>query len=91
MSKISTNKKLLLTMMTFMSMQATINPAWAGEIHLSDTYVRPDYVEVERMKDTKEVIVIDKKRIARQGVQDFGKGFGGSAEYQCWLDGLGGY
>lgn len=36
-------------------------------IKLQDSYVHPDYVEVERLKDTKEVIVIQKKDIQEKG------------------------
>ena len=36
-------------------------------IELKDTYVRPDYVEIERMRDTKEIIVIPKEEIQGHG------------------------
>ena len=36
-------------------------------IELKDTYVRPDYVEIERMRDTKEIIVIPKEDIQDHG------------------------
>ena len=32
-------------------------------IRLNDSYVRPDYVEVEKLRDTKKIIVINKKDI----------------------------
>ena len=38
-----------------------------NSIELKDTYVRPDYVEIERMRDTKEIIVIPKEEIQGHG------------------------
>ncbi len=40
----------------------------AGEsIRLNDSYVRPDYVEVEKLRDTKQIIVITKKDMEEKG------------------------
>lgn len=36
-----------------------------NSIELKDTYVRPDYVEIERMRDTKEIIVIPKEALQK--------------------------
>ncbi|SHK72080.1 iron complex outermembrane recepter protein [Selenomonas ruminantium] len=36
-------------------------------IRLSDSYVRPDYVEVEKLRDTKQIIVITKKDMEEKG------------------------
>lgn len=36
-------------------------------IELQDSYVRPDYVEIERLRDTKEIIVISKEEIQQRG------------------------
>lgn len=36
-------------------------------IRLNDSYVRPDYVEVEKLRDTKKIIVINKKDIEEKG------------------------
>ncbi|MGP1407827.1 TonB-dependent receptor plug domain-containing protein, partial [Selenomonas sp.] len=36
-------------------------------IKLADTYVRPDYVEIEKLRDTKQIIVITKKVIEEKG------------------------
>ena len=36
-------------------------------IKLSDSYVRPDYVEIEKLRDTKQIIVITKKMIEEKG------------------------
>ena len=36
-------------------------------IELKATYVRPDYVEIERLRETKEIIVIPKEEIQDQG------------------------
>ena len=36
-------------------------------IRLKDSYVRPDYVEVEKMRDTKQIIVITKKDLEEKG------------------------
>lgn len=36
-------------------------------IKLSDSYVRPDYVEIEKLRDTKQVIVITKRAIEEKG------------------------
>ncbi|MBO1916523.1 hypothetical protein J4727_16865 [Providencia rettgeri] len=33
----------------------------ADAIELQDSYARPDYVEIERLRDTKQIIVISKK------------------------------
>lgn len=38
-----------------------------GAIELKDTYARPDYVEVERLRNTKEIIVIQKGDIQKKG------------------------
>ena len=38
-----------------------------GPIKLSDSYVRPDYVEIEKLRDTKQVIVITKRAIEEKG------------------------
>jgi iron complex outermembrane receptor protein len=42
----------------------------AEGVQLEDSYVRPDYVEVERLKSTKNVIVIEKKDIEGKGYQN---------------------
>lgn len=36
-------------------------------IRLQDSYVRPDYVEVEKLRDTKQIIVITKKDMEEKG------------------------
>ena len=36
-------------------------------IKLSDYYVRPDYLEIEKLRDTKQVIVITKRAIEEKG------------------------
>ncbi|MCR5176417.1 MAG: TonB-dependent receptor [Anaerovibrio sp.] len=36
-------------------------------IRLKDSYVRPDYVEVEKLRDTKKIIVITKKDMEEKG------------------------
>ena len=38
-----------------------------GTIELQDSYARPDYVEIERLRDTKEIIVISKEEIQGRG------------------------
>ncbi|MBO1928576.1 Plug domain-containing protein [Providencia rettgeri] len=35
----------------------------ADAIELQDSYARPDYVEIERLRDTKQIIVISKEDI----------------------------
>lgn len=37
------------------------------DIQLQDSYVRPDYVEIERLRNTKEIIVIPKEEIQQKG------------------------
>lgn len=37
------------------------------DIKLQDSYVRPDYVEIERLRNTKEIIVIPKEEIQQKG------------------------
>lgn len=39
----------------------------ATAIELKDSWVRPDYVEIERLRDTKQIIVIPKEEIQAQG------------------------
>lgn len=52
---------------------ALAHPAYASsnpldeDIELQDSYVRPDYVEIERMRNTKEIIVIRKEDIQQKG------------------------
>ncbi len=36
-------------------------------IELKDSYARPDYVEIERLRDTKQIIVIPKEEIQQHG------------------------
>lgn len=36
-------------------------------IKLADSYVRPDYVEIEKLRDTKQIIVITKRAIEEKG------------------------
>lgn len=45
----------------------TSKPASEDAIELQDSYARPDYVEVERLRDTKEIIVIPKEDIQERG------------------------
>lgn len=45
----------------------------AEGIQLDDSHVRPDYVEVERLKSTKNVIVIEKKDIEGKGYRNLGE------------------
>ncbi len=44
------------------------SPAYAeAAIELQDLYVNPDYVEIERLRDTKQIIVIKKEEIQEKG------------------------
>ncbi|VFS49060.1 TonB-dependent receptor [Budvicia aquatica] len=43
------------------------SPEYTDTIELQDSYVRPDYVEIERLRDTKEIIVIPKEEIQERG------------------------
>lgn len=47
--------------------EAADEPTAQESIRLKDSYVRPDYVEVEKLRDTKQVIVINKKDIEEKG------------------------
>ena len=38
-----------------------------GVIELSDTYVRPELTDIERLRKTKEVIILDKKKLQDHG------------------------
>lgn len=38
-----------------------------GVIELSDTYVRPELTDIERLRKTKEVIILDKKKLQDKG------------------------
>lgn len=63
---------LLSTSLAF-ALLALAHPAYASsnpldeDIELQDSYVRPDYVEIERMRNTKEIIVIRKEDIQQKG------------------------
>ena len=69
---ISTCPTLLSTSLAF-ALLALAHPAYASsnpldeDIELQDSYVRPDYVEIERMRNTKEIIVIRKEDIQQKG------------------------
>ena len=39
----------------------------AESIRLKDSYVRPDYIEVEKLRDTKQILVITKKDMEEKG------------------------
>ena len=41
----------------------------AAPIKLSDSYVRPDYVEIEKLRDTKQIVVITKRAIEEKGLE----------------------
>lgn len=47
--------------------------AAAADIRLQDSHIQPDYVEVERLKSTKEVIVITKETITGKGYKNMGE------------------
>lgn len=69
---ISTCPTLLSTSLAF-ALLALAHPGYASsnpldeDIELQDSYVRPDYVEIERMRNTKEIIVIRKEDIQQKG------------------------
>lgn len=69
---VSTSPTLLSTSLAF-ALLALAHPAYASsnpldeDIELQDSYVRPDYVEIERMRNTKEIIVIRKEEIQQKG------------------------
>lgn len=69
---VSTCPTLLSTSLAF-ALLALAHPAYASsnplneDIELQDSYVRPDYVEIERMRNTKEIIVIQKEDIQQKG------------------------
>lgn len=69
---VSTCPTLLSTSLAF-ALLALAHPAYASsnpldeDIELQDSYVRPDYVEIERMRNTKEIIVIRKEDIQQKG------------------------
>lgn len=51
-----------------MSIGGVVSPAYAEKaIELQDLYVNPDYVEIERLRDTKQIIVINKEDIQEKG------------------------
>ena len=43
------------------------DPASDDAIELKTTYVRPEYVEIERLRETKEIIVIPKEDLVERG------------------------
>lgn len=69
---VSTCPTLLSTSLAF-ALLALAHPTYASsnpldeDIELQDSYVRPDYVEIERMRNTKEIIVIRKEDIQQKG------------------------
>ena len=69
---VSTCPTLLSISLAF-ALLALAHPAYASsnpldeDIELQDSYVRPDYVEIERMRNTKEIIVIRKEDIQQKG------------------------
>lgn len=51
-----------------MGIGGSASPAYAeAAIELQDLYVNPDYVEIERLRDTKQIIVIKKEEIQEKG------------------------
>lgn len=69
---VSSCPTLLSTSLAF-ALLALAHPTYASsnpldeDIELQDSYVRPDYVEIERMRNTKEIIVIQKEDIQQKG------------------------
>ena len=64
-------KSFSLLAVSSLMLFGSLNPAQAAEsIQLEDSHVRPDYVEVERLKGTKNVIVIEKKDIQGKGYRN---------------------
>lgn len=59
----------LLAMCNFYNLDALANNNVNDAIVLSDLYVKPDYLEIENLKDTKEIIVIKKEDIEDKGYQ----------------------
>lgn len=49
------------------SAASAAEPKSDAAIELEDSYVHPDYVEVERLRDTKQIIVIKKEDIQDKG------------------------
>ena len=65
----------LLTALPFVAGASTLDSAEAVDtlndevIELEDSYVRPDYVEIEQLRNTKEIIVITKEEIQNRGIR----------------------
>lgn len=47
------------------------DPASDDAIELKTTYVRPEYVEIERLRETKEIIVIPRKILLSAATEQF--------------------
>ena len=70
-----TQKKLAIALLAAMPVLAGASSLSAEDtdmledevIELEDAYVRPDYVEIERLRQTKEILVISKEAIEQKG------------------------
>lgn len=57
-------EKLLLLLLAIVQVK---NLAFSEDIKLGATFINPDYIEIEKLKSTKNVIVIDKNQIDEKG------------------------
>ena len=58
-------EKLLLNLLVAFIASKTL--IFSEEIKLRTSYINPDYIEIEKLKSTKNVIVIDKNQIDEKG------------------------
>lgn len=47
--------------------EAELKASDTGTVELADTVVSPEYIEIERLRNTKEIIVVNKEQIQEQG------------------------
>ena len=74
---VMTQKKLAIALLAAMPVLAGASSLSAEDtdtledevIELEDAYVRPDYVEIERLRNTKEILVITKEEIQNRGMR----------------------
>lgn len=66
-------RPLILSLLTSSLIIGTGPTEAASDIRLQDSHIQPDYVEVERLKSTKEVIVIAKEDIKGKGYKNLGE------------------
>lgn len=63
----------IAALMAVLTLCGSMNMVEAASIDLGESVVKSDYVEVNRLKETKEVIVIDKEELEEKNYSDLGE------------------